>query len=61
MVLSLSLARAPYVSRLSTSQRHRGILNLVKRPTSFLNKEGPFRRAVLKKDTDPFQGVFGNV
>lgn len=49
------------VSHLSTSQRHGSILNLVKRTTSLLNKDGPSRRAVLKKGTDPFQGVPGNV
>lgn len=49
------------LSHLSTSQRHRDILNLVKRTASLLNKEGPSRRAVLKKGTDPFQEVLGNV
>lgn len=44
---------------LEYSQRQEVIL--IKRTKLFLNKEGPSRRAVLKKGNDLFQRVFGNV
>lgn len=34
---------------------------VIKRTKLFLNKEGPSRRAILKKSNDLFQRVFGNV